>query len=336
LVSYYIISYNHENLIARAVESALQQDYSSLEIIISDDCSTDRTWGRIQDAISKYKGPHKVITRRNDRNLGIAKHINALWNICNGEWIVASAGDDTSRPNRVSRVMEIVRQSPRIKLVQSFLNEVDEHGNFIRINALGYDELPANSICFFGLKERSANKSYAPHGAAMAYSRELIDIFPQLPRDVIFEDNILNLRAELLGNAALIAEPLVSHTNHDGQITCSCSKVGVSQKIQEKRRTLRLNSDISSSKTNISDIILAFQNDHMDLPTYKALLLVFEKRANYFELRRKAILGLWPFKLLDLMKLIRHGNTIARVSRNELIRSALPYSVYVLLQKIRA
>ena len=94
LISFYILAYNHENMIADAINAALAQTYSPLQIIISDDCSTDSTWEIIQKTVSSYNGPHKVEIRRNAVNLGISVHINALWKECSGEWIIASAGDD--------------------------------------------------------------------------------------------------------------------------------------------------------------------------------------------------------------------------------------------------
>ena len=50
LVSYCIVSYNAEKFIQEAIESALNQDYYPMEIIISDDCSTDNT----DEIVSKY------------------------------------------------------------------------------------------------------------------------------------------------------------------------------------------------------------------------------------------------------------------------------------------
>ena len=61
LVSYCIVSYNAEKFIQEAIESALNQDYYPMEIIISDDCSTDNTYEVIKNVTSEYKGDKKII-----------------------------------------------------------------------------------------------------------------------------------------------------------------------------------------------------------------------------------------------------------------------------------
>ena len=47
LVSFCIVTYNQEKYIRAAIEGALKQTYSPMEIIISDDCSTDGTYKEI-------------------------------------------------------------------------------------------------------------------------------------------------------------------------------------------------------------------------------------------------------------------------------------------------
>lgn len=58
LVSVIICAYNQQEFVGEAIQSALNQTYSPLEIIISDDLSTDSTFEIIQNAVSKYKGRH--------------------------------------------------------------------------------------------------------------------------------------------------------------------------------------------------------------------------------------------------------------------------------------
>ena len=78
LVSFLLFTYNHEKYVKYALESAINQDYSPLEIIISDDHSTDETYQIIEEIIKKYKGKNKIILNRMEKNIGVGAHINKI------------------------------------------------------------------------------------------------------------------------------------------------------------------------------------------------------------------------------------------------------------------
>ena len=90
-VSIQIPTYNQEDYIAAAIESALMQDYGNIEIIVADDCSTDNTQG----IIKKFENNPKVKYFRNKKNLGrVANYHKALYEYCTGDWVVNLDGDD--------------------------------------------------------------------------------------------------------------------------------------------------------------------------------------------------------------------------------------------------
>jgi len=99
-VSYILLSYNQQEYIAEAVNSAIEQTYKPLEIIISDDCSTDSTFEVIKKTCSGYKGSNKLILNQNEANYGLVSHFNKLIEISNGQFIVLAAGDDVSTTER--------------------------------------------------------------------------------------------------------------------------------------------------------------------------------------------------------------------------------------------
>ena len=68
LITFALFAYNQERFIREAVAGAFSQTYSPLEIILSDDCSSDRTFEIIQEMTAGYEGPHKVILNRNEKN----------------------------------------------------------------------------------------------------------------------------------------------------------------------------------------------------------------------------------------------------------------------------
>lgn len=329
-VSLYILTYNQECYIRDAIKCSLEQTYQPLEIIISDDFSSDMTWEIINQAIAGYKGPHNVVIRRNDRNLGISEHINKVWKHCSGDWIVSSAGDDISLPDRVERIMAVVSADSNLRLVQSWLEEVDADGYQLEINRLGSD-CKEGDLRLYGLGERIKGISYAPHGAAMAYSRELVDKFSSLPKGVIFEDNIVNLRAELIGVAGVLAMPLVKHRNHANQITNTTESNG-EEKIRERIRC-RLDSDVMGTQQNLADIALA--RNELEEKQYRDIENCYRKRLRYFVRKRRALVYMWPVRLLYLVYLFTCQN-VAPLSRDDVLRSAIPRPVYALLKKLRA
>lgn len=91
LVSIIIPTYNQQEYITDAIESALAQDYPSTEVIVSDDCSTDQT-GQIA---SRYLSDARLGYHRNEKNLGrVGNYHNSAHNLANGEWAVNLDGDD--------------------------------------------------------------------------------------------------------------------------------------------------------------------------------------------------------------------------------------------------
>lgn len=92
-VSVAMITYNHERFIAQALESALMQrtgfDY---EIVVGDDCSSDRT----PDVITQYAARHPGIIRPilNRSNLGMHRNSLQVLSACTGRYIAILEGDD--------------------------------------------------------------------------------------------------------------------------------------------------------------------------------------------------------------------------------------------------
>jgi len=56
LVSVFLPAYNQEEFISEAIQSCLQQDIEDMELVIGDDCSTDRTWTIIQSYVEQHPG----------------------------------------------------------------------------------------------------------------------------------------------------------------------------------------------------------------------------------------------------------------------------------------
>ncbi|MET6998759.1 glycosyltransferase family 2 protein [Chitinophaga defluvii] len=90
-VTIMIPTYNQASFICRAIESALAQDYLNLEIIVSDDCSSDNT----REVVAGYLHDQRLKYYKNEINIGrVANYKHTLTNLASGEWVVNLDGDD--------------------------------------------------------------------------------------------------------------------------------------------------------------------------------------------------------------------------------------------------
>ncbi|MDQ2719751.1 MAG: glycosyltransferase [Bacteroidota bacterium] len=95
LISVCMIAYNHEAYTREAIEGVLmQQTNFDVELIISNDCSTDNTHETIQKCIDHYKGHIRIKYFNNVRNLGMMPNFIFALNQCNGNYIALCEGDD--------------------------------------------------------------------------------------------------------------------------------------------------------------------------------------------------------------------------------------------------
>lgn len=104
LVTFALFAYNQEKYIREAIEGAFAQTYEPLEIILSDDCSTDRTFEVMKEMARKYKGRHEIRLNRNEQNIGTIDHVLTVGRLASGCFMVVGAGDDISIDTRVERI----------------------------------------------------------------------------------------------------------------------------------------------------------------------------------------------------------------------------------------
>lgn len=90
LVSIQIITYNQQQYIAKAIQSALAQTYSPLEVVVVDDASTDNTGIVVQECTDP-----RLRYIKNTTNLGrVANYRKALYECVRGVYVVNLDGDD--------------------------------------------------------------------------------------------------------------------------------------------------------------------------------------------------------------------------------------------------
>ena len=109
-VSVLIPSYNQESVIEQTVMSALTQNYDNLEVVVSDDASSDRTPQILRGIQRRYPNRLKIFLHQ--KNLGVTEnHTRGLLE-CQGEFIAFQDGDDLFLPGKIKKQVEFMQNHP--------------------------------------------------------------------------------------------------------------------------------------------------------------------------------------------------------------------------------
>jgi len=109
-VSVIVPIYNQASFIRETVESVLAQDYPNLELVLSDDGSTDGT----TEILRRYAegDPSRIVHVASESNTGIAGAFNRALDAHTGELIAWLGGDDTMLPGKVARQVAALQARP--------------------------------------------------------------------------------------------------------------------------------------------------------------------------------------------------------------------------------
>jgi GT2 family glycosyltransferase len=227
VVSIALFAYNQERHIRAAVEGALAQDYDGpLQIILSDDGSTDATFAVMEQAVAGYTGPHQVLLNRNDPNLGLSAHVNHVMSMAQGEIIVMAAGDDICLPARVRDTVAAFARQPDAMAVSFVDITMDELGQDIHVppqSRLGAERPTPVTLQEFLAAGPRAQSRLRLSGASRAFRREVWETFGPLQPDCPAEDTPLLRRALYLGTCLRCEWPGIRYRLHAGQMSSRAS-----------------------------------------------------------------------------------------------------------------
>lgn len=120
MVSIVVITFNSEKFILETLESIKSQTYNKIELIISDDCSQDKTFLLCEDWSKKNKQFfQRIKILKSKENLGVSQNLNKGLREARGEWIKPIAGDDILLNNCIENNMEFIKTNNGINILFS-------------------------------------------------------------------------------------------------------------------------------------------------------------------------------------------------------------------------
>jgi glycosyltransferase involved in cell wall biosynthesis len=120
--------YNGEEFLGAAIESVLAQSFRDLELIISDNASTDRT-ERICGGYASRDA--RVSYHRASENHGIVWNYNRVFELSSSEFFMWFSHDDILASNYLERCVEVLRKEPSVVLCFSNWGEIDAGGQLL-------------------------------------------------------------------------------------------------------------------------------------------------------------------------------------------------------------
>jgi len=112
-ISVLIPLYNAENFIAQAIESVLNQTFTDFELIIVDNCSTDRSI----TIARQYESDKRVKIFQNSENIGAVRNWNQCMLYASGEYLKFLFADDYFKENALEEFIKPFESDPSISLV---------------------------------------------------------------------------------------------------------------------------------------------------------------------------------------------------------------------------
>ncbi|MCU0779177.1 MAG: glycosyltransferase family 2 protein [Akkermansiaceae bacterium] len=188
-----LLAYEQAPVVEAAIRSIFNQTLQPAEIILSDDGSKDGTHAVMEKLAAIYQGPAGIRVRQSTGGAGLLAHINACVKLASQPWILVFAGDDVSKPQRVARFAEEIRNRPEARLMRA--------DGSLTGQTMGITSYQAGRL-------RGV-------GASQCWHRGLFSEFGDLPEVQAAEDIILPFRAHLLGGLRFIPEPLVEWRDRD-------------------------------------------------------------------------------------------------------------------------
>ncbi|MEW6468157.1 MAG: glycosyltransferase [Bacteroidota bacterium] len=206
-----VTTYNHEQFIARALDSILTQQVAfDYEIVIGEDCSRDSTLAIIYSYKKKF--PERIRILERNKNLGYVRNFDETLKACRGTYIAIADGDDIMLPGKLQKQVDFLDRHPEAVMVGHDARSFDSStGKTIRIIC------PRRKKDFYRIEDLILHGSFFANSSKMFRRAHLppegID-----PSIKIIADWYITLQIVKKGQIGYIHETLCEYRIHPSSI----------------------------------------------------------------------------------------------------------------------
>ncbi len=225
MISVAMCTYNGERYIEEQVSSILNQSQKVDEIVVCDDCSTDRTIN-ILKRISSLTKDVDIRIFVNERNIGVCANFYKAMSLCNGDIIFLSDQDDVWESEKVETILNWFTRNPNKSVVftDADLIDADEElldGASSLWNYTGFSLKIQNQFDTGYSFELIAAQNRCT-GATMALRKDFVFDFSKYCNHRVLHDDIIAVAAAIQGKLGFISQKLIKYRVHNGQTAGIC------------------------------------------------------------------------------------------------------------------
>jgi glycosyltransferase involved in cell wall biosynthesis len=288
LVSVALCTYNGAVYLAQQLDTLISQTYQNLEIVVVDDCSTDRTFAILTDYASRY--PQFKIYQ-NEYNLGFVKNFERAAKLCSGELIALCDQDDIWHPEKIALQAGAIGDNIFIYHDSEFIHQDGSPMNkkvSDRMNLYSGNE--PEVFLFFNCVS----------GHAILMKRELLNDALPLKKGY-FHDWWLAYVATNIGSINFIPQCLVKYRQHDKSDTNILRQKRRNDKYKQSsvQKIIRIQQWLGHCaafpKNRDSELIKEFYEAYSQRVngyiSFKLSVLLFKYRKTIFYIRKKSKLN---------------------------------------------
>lgn len=203
-VSIGIPTYNRPKGLSVTVQNFLDQTYSNIEIIISDNCSTDPEVQRVSEEFAlKYSN---VKYYRNDRNVGMYQNFNLAFDRSDGDFFMWASDDDQFYPEFVEKCLEPLIKNEKIVLCSAYAKVLDKNKQVTNVDNYDFTtvglSLPRRFLKIIQYTNKSHTAFYGVYRSSALHTVKI--------KTMLDSDGMFLLEMACIGEFQMVREELMT------------------------------------------------------------------------------------------------------------------------------
>lgn len=204
LISIAMATYNGEKYLKKQLDSIYIQTHKNIELVVTDDGSTDGTVSILEQYSKSYGLKYYV----NEENLGFVRNFEKAISLCSGEYIALADQDDIWEKDKLEVLLNEIGLN---LLIHSDFSIIDEQGKMIQMGwkeEMGY-QIKMKDLLFVNVVT----------GCTVLFNKNLLNTALPFPEGIAYHDWWLALCAAENENIIYTSKCLTRYRQHDEQDT---------------------------------------------------------------------------------------------------------------------